>query len=50
MHRDDGPRSEFSRYAYGWSDKKPGWPYWLIIGGMAGFVAFKFATLGVYGG
>jgi hypothetical protein len=28
--RDKGPRSELSRYAFGYSDKKPGMTYWLV--------------------
>ena len=43
---EDGPRSELARYAYGWSDKKPGWAYWLIIGGMFAYVIYHIATLG----
>lgn len=31
------PRSELARYAYGYSDKKPGWTYWLIVLGMVAF-------------
>lgn len=27
-----GPKSEFSRYAYGWSDQKPHWTFWLAPG------------------
>lgn len=26
--RDDGPRGPLARYAYGYTDKKPGWPFW----------------------
>lgn len=29
---DKGPRSEFARYAYGYSDKKPGLAFWIIQG------------------
>jgi hypothetical protein len=32
---DDGPRSELARYAYGYSDKKPGRIYWIIQAVMA---------------
>lgn len=27
---DDGPDGELARYAYGYSDKKPGWAFWLV--------------------
>ena len=29
-----GPKSELARYAFGYSDKKPGWTYWGIIAAM----------------
>jgi len=35
------PRSELSRYAFGYSDKKPGLSYWLILAGMLAFVVFN---------
>ncbi len=41
----DGPRSEWARYAYGYSDKKPGWSFWLIHIGMVAFVVY-FAVTG----
>jgi len=25
------PRGPLARYAYGYSDEKPGWSYWLIV-------------------
>lgn len=30
MASTDEPKSELARYAFGYSDKKPGWGYWLI--------------------
>jgi hypothetical protein len=47
MFRDPklGPRDEFSRYAYGWSDKKPSAGFWMIVGGMFAYVVYRFATL-----
>ncbi len=45
VHRDGGPQSELSRYAFGWSDKKPSWTYWLIVGGMLVFVIWQFSKL-----
>lgn len=33
--REQGPRSELARYAYGYSNKKPGWTYWLIQAAIA---------------
>jgi hypothetical protein len=32
------PRSELARYAFGYSDKKPGWLFWLIHLAMVAFV------------
>ena len=32
------PRSELARYAFGYSDKKPGWLFWLIHVAMVAFV------------
>ena len=34
------PRSELARYAFGYSDKKPGWLFWLIHLAMFAFVAW----------
>jgi hypothetical protein len=34
------PRSELARYAFGYSDKKPGWLFWLIHLAMIAFVAW----------
>ncbi len=47
MFRDPalGPRSDFARYAFGWSDKKPDKVFWLIIGGMCAYVVYRFATM-----
>lgn len=41
--RGTGPRSELARYAYGYSDKKPGWTYYAVLavitaGAVAGMV------------
>jgi|HubBroStandDraft_6_1064221.scaffolds.fasta_scaffold43001_9 hypothetical protein len=36
------PRSELARYAFGFSDKKPGWLFWLIHLAMVAFVAWAF--------
>lgn len=38
--REKGPKSELSRYAFGYSDKKPGWLYWSVIAGMVLFIIF----------
>jgi hypothetical protein len=35
------PRSELARYAFGYSDKKPGWLFWLIQLGMVAFVLWS---------
>ena len=44
-HRDDGPQSDLARYAYGYSDKKPGWSYWLVLVGMVGFIIWKIGGM-----
>ena len=36
------PRSELARYAFGYSDKKPGWLFWLIHLAMVAFVLWAF--------
>lgn len=48
MARDpaDGPHSEYARYAFGWSDKKPGIIFWLIVAGMFAYVVYRFTILG----
>lgn len=43
--RDDGPRSELARYAFGYSDKKPGLAYWLIIAGMVLYILCNLVTV-----
>lgn len=35
-----GPCSSYARYAFGYSDKKPGWDFWLIILGMLAFILY----------
>jgi hypothetical protein len=34
------PRSELARYAFGYSDRKPGWLFWLIHLAMLAFIAW----------
>jgi hypothetical protein len=34
------PRSELARYAFGYSDKKPGWLFWLIHLAMVAFITW----------
>jgi hypothetical protein len=36
------PRGELARYAFGYSDKKPGWLFWLIHLAMVAFIAWAF--------
>lgn len=43
--RDKGPRSDWARYAYGYSDKKPGPFFWLILGIMTGLAIRKAFVL-----
>lgn len=38
------PKSEWARYAYGFSDKKPGWSFWLIHIGMVVFIVYFIST------
>jgi hypothetical protein len=38
------PRSKLARYAYGYSDEKPGWLFWAIHVGMIAFIIWTFAT------
>lgn len=41
------PRGELARYAFGYSDRKPGIAWWLIHGAMVAFVALT--ALGITG-
>jgi hypothetical protein len=34
----DEPKGELARYAFGYSDKKPGWLFWAIHVGMIAFI------------
>jgi hypothetical protein len=34
------PKSELARYAFGYSDKKPGWLFWAIHAAMIAYIAF----------
>lgn len=36
--RERGPKSAVARYAFGYSDEKPGWKFWLIHAGMIAFI------------
>jgi hypothetical protein len=33
------PKSELARYAFGYSDKKPGWLFWAIHAAMIAYIA-----------
>lgn len=35
------PKSELARYAFGFSDKKPGWTFWGIHIGMVLFIIWS---------
>lgn len=39
------PKSDLARYAFGFTDKKPGGMYWLIIGVMTATVAAHFWSI-----
>lgn len=39
------PRGELVRYAFGYSDKKPGWAWWAIHAGMLAFVLYNMVTI-----
>jgi hypothetical protein len=43
---EEGPRSEWARYAYGWSDKKPSLGFWIIIAAMAAYIVYRFYQMG----
>lgn len=40
-----GPRSQYARYAYGYSDEKPGKSFWVILAVMALFCISQIVTL-----
>lgn len=37
----EGPKSEWARYAFGYSDKKPGRWFWIIHGLMIAYVVYS---------
>lgn len=39
------PKSELARYAFGYSDKKPGKSYWIILGLMVVFCVTQIVSL-----
>lgn len=45
MSKEPEPKSELARYAFGYSDEKPGVSFWVIMGGMLVYVIYRFATL-----
>jgi hypothetical protein len=45
--RDQGPKSDLARYAYGYSDRKPGPAFWVIHAVMT--VVALGAILGAWG-
>lgn len=42
-----GPYSDYARYAFGYSDKKPPWTYWLIVGGMVAYILYRIFIAGL---
>ena len=38
----DEPRGELARYAFGFTDKKPGWTFWAIHAGMVAFIIWRW--------
>lgn len=38
---DKGPRSALARYAFGYSNKKPGAAFWLIHAAMVAFILYS---------
>ncbi len=38
------PKGELARYAFGYSNKKPGWTYWGILIGMVTFIIYNLAV------
>lgn len=43
--REKGPASPLARYAFGYSDNKPGWKFWAIHAGMIAVVAYHFMRI-----
>lgn len=39
------PKSELARYAFGYSDKKPSWRFWLIQGALTAFCIWQIFTI-----
>ena len=38
----DEPRGELARYAFGFTDKKPGLTFWAIHAGMVAFIIWRW--------
>jgi hypothetical protein len=38
------PKGELARYAFGYSDKKPGATFWIIHGLMIAYIVYYFST------
>lgn len=43
---DKEPRDPLSRYAFGYSDEKPGWGFWVLVGLMTAWVVYKLVSVG----
>lgn len=43
--REVGPKGELARYAFGYSDTKPGRAFWLIHDGMIAVVVYHFIRI-----
>lgn len=39
------PRGELARYAFGYSDKKPGWAFWVILVIMVVYILYNGVTI-----
>lgn len=40
------PKGELARYAFGYSDEKPGAAFWIILVIMTGYVMYKLFQIG----
>ncbi len=43
MMKHHEPQSSFVRYAFGYSDKKPGPIFWIILAGMIAYIVWEVA-------
>ena len=49
QNRGKEPKGELFRYAFGYSDKKPGLAFWLILAGMIVLILYDLVTITLHG-